>query len=98
MIRPLVEALEIPIFNRVSEISYHVRDLSEIQLKKEEVASFHELDQILISKQGAKPVDDNDVEAATSIVPTCRLEAVGKTKNQISLDVSAGSRFACCSP
>ena len=97
-IRPLVEALEIPIFNRVSEINYLVRDVGEIRLEKDEVASLHQLDEIVVTKQGAKPVVDSEVQTVSELVPACRLKNVEKTKNQISLQVSQGSRFACCSP
>ena len=33
----MVQALEVPIFNRVSQISYHYTDLSDVPLRKEDV-------------------------------------------------------------
>lgn len=97
-IRRLVEALEIPIFNRINEISYRVTNLSDIRLRKEEVARLRELEQIVISRRGAKPVDESEIKKVEDIVPACRLARVETTKNKISLKVNPGSRLACCSP
>jgi hypothetical protein len=97
-IRRFVEALEIPIFNRVNEISYEVTNLSEIQLRKEQVARLHELEQILVSRRGVKPFDESEIKAAEEIVPACRLASVEKTKNQISIKLNPGSQLACCAP
>jgi hypothetical protein len=97
-IRRLLEVLEIPIFNRVNEISYQVTNLSEIQLRKEEVSRLHKLERILVTRRGVKPVDESEIKAAEDIVPACRLASVEKTKNQISIKVNPGSQLACCAP
>ncbi len=108
-IRGLVEVMEIPIFNRVSQIHYRIKDLSEIQLDKEDVVRMHRLELILVSKRSEKLVDESDVKAVGDIVPPCRLASVDKTKrasgnyyqmpskNQINIKVNPGSTFACSS-
>ena len=92
-----MEALEIPIFNRINQISYKVTNLSEIQLRKEEVARLHELEQILISRRGVKPFDESEVKAAEAFVPACRLASVEQAKNRINIRVDPSSQLACCS-
>lgn len=98
MFRRLVDAFEIPFFNRVSAISYSVNDLSEIPLHKEEVAQLRELEKISVARYGAKPVDDLEIKAAQELVPACRLGSVESTRNRIDIQVEPGSRFACCAP
>ena len=95
MIRGLVEAMEIPIFNRVSQINYMFKDLSDIQLDKEDVARMHELEQISVSKRSGKLVDESDIKAVGDIVPPCRLASVHTTENQIK--INPGFTFLSCS-
>jgi len=97
-LRRVTESLKIPFFNRVSEIRYAVRDMSEIQLEQDEVARLRRLEKISVSRYGAKPFDADDINAAESIVPPCRLGNVETAKNRIEIDVVAASRLACCAP
>ena len=89
--------MEIPIFNRISEISYVFRDLNDIQLEKEDVARMQNLEHISASKRNEKFVDESDVRAVGDVVPPCRLASVDKIKNQINVKVNPGSMFACAS-
>ena len=79
-IRGLVEAMEIPIFNRVKQINYMFKDLGEIQLDKKDVARMHELEQISVSKRGEKLVTESDVKAVGDIVPPLTLGFSGQDK------------------
>lgn len=97
-LRHMAESLQIPVFNRVREIRYAVRDMDEIQLDKEEVVRLRRLEKISVSRYGSKPFDSSDVDAAQSLVPSCRLGDVAAEKNRIQIDVEAGSRLACCAP
>ena len=55
--RRLVEAMEIPIFNRVSQIKYSVSKVDEIDLTRDEVSQFHQLEQVTVVKRGGGLVD-----------------------------------------
>jgi hypothetical protein len=96
-IRGLVEAMEIPIFNRISEINYEVRDLNQIQLDKEDVMRLRELEKITVLKRGKEQVNESDVSAVESIVPLCRLASIDKAKNQIKVEVRPEFILACSS-
>ena len=96
-IRRLVEAMEIPIFNRVSQINHTFKDLSKIQLKKEDVAGMHELEQISFSKLGNKLVNESEFKTVKEMVPPCRRGKVDRKKNHIDIEVDSGFTLACSS-
>ncbi|MGI9472670.1 MAG: hypothetical protein ACR2NZ_14110 [Rubripirellula sp.] len=97
-LRPIVEAFDIPMFDRVQKINYRVTDLSEIQLEKNDVARLHDLERISVSRRGVQLVDESEIRAAHDLVPACRLLGVESVKNQINIDVKPGSQLACCQP
>ena len=96
-IRGLVEALEIPIFNRVSQIRYRLKDVSGIQLDKQDVARLDQLQEISVTTRGNTRVNDADVKTVEDIIPACRTASVDKTENQINVRVTPGTALACCS-
>ena len=97
VIRSLVEAMKIPIFNRISQINYEYKDLSKIPLDRELVAGMHELKHISVSNRSEKLVNEVDAKSVQDIVPPCRLASVDKTSNQINIKVNPGFTLACCS-
>ena len=96
-IRRLVEAMEIPIFNRVSQITHTSKDLSKIQLKKEDVARMHKLEQISVSQLSNKLVNESDFKTVKDMVPPCRMGKVARKKNHIDIEVKSGFTSACFS-
>ena len=93
----MVQAMGIPIFNRISEISYVFRDLSEIQLETEDVARMHDLEHISVSKRNETIVNESDVKTVRDIVPPCRLASLGKIVNQIKIKVNHRAMLASAS-
>lgn len=89
--------MEIPIFDRVSQINYRVSELAEVDLAKEEVAQLHELQHVSVTKRGGTLVNDLDVKASENVVPFCRLGKVQKNGNRITVEVRPGAPFACSS-
>lgn len=97
MVRTLVEAMEIPIFNRVTQLNYSYKDLSDIPLDKADVARLRELERISVSKRNRKQrVNESDVKLIRDFVPPCRLASMNKTKNQIDIKVAPGSTYVGC--
>ena len=89
--------MEIPIFDRVTQINFKFEDVSEIRLDKEDVAKMHRLEKISVSKRRQKVVSESDVKAVENFVPPCRLALVDKTEHQVNVTVRPGYRIACCS-
>lgn len=97
LMQGLVEKFEIPIFHRVSEISFTVSDLDQIDLSKTDVSHFHALERISISKRGAGSLDESDVRDSAELVPPCRLNKVDKSQKVIHLELGPGSPLSCSS-
>ncbi len=98
MIRPIVESLQIPIFNRVRSLHYEVYDVDKIPIRPDEIAKLHALEQISVVRKGATPINDSEVQSAKRIVPVCRLASVEQTSHQIDLHLDTGSQLACDAP
>ncbi len=86
----------IPIFNRVSKISYRYRDVQEILLDREDVASMGDLKTISVSKL-REGLDESDVSRIGEMVPPCRLAAVDAAKNDVNVKLKPGLTFTSCS-
>ncbi len=95
LLRRIVGAFEIPLFNRVNEINYRVSKLDEIVMASDDLARFHELEKVSVVKRGSKRINESDLEASAALVPPCRIAALEDDGNQIQITVNRGSPFGC---
>ena len=92
----MIQATELPLFDRVSQINYRVADPTQIKLAREDVVRMRELRQITVAKKRARTLSDTEVHAVTDIVPPCRLASVEKRpKAQIAVNMKPGSPYSC---
>lgn len=95
VLRELVTALDVPIFNRIQRISYVLSDVNKIPLGKTEVARLSELNEISVVKKGKQPISTTEAKTIGDLVPACQLVSVKQSKNQVDVKLN---RLACCSP
>jgi len=96
LIRPLVETMGIPIFHRVKQIRYNLKNPSKITIDRSVMDRLHELELISVTKYPMQHVDEAAIKAIESNVPPCRLAAVETSENQVNLKISSGSSFLGC--
>ena len=94
--RGVIELLRIPIFNRISQLSYNFKDFNEIQLEREDLLRMPELELISVFKRSKERVNQSDVEAAGELVPPCRLDSMAAAADKITIKLNPRSVFACC--
>jgi hypothetical protein len=87
-IRGLVEAMHVPIFNRVTQIRYEFKDVREIPLNKEDVARLSQLEQISVTKRSKTNVTASEIDVVREFVPTCRVASLQQAQNEISLELT----------
>ena len=96
-IRGLVEKANIPFFNRITQLDYRLGNLKELHIEREDVAQLHSLKNISIAKRGGGQFTDVDAQAASDVVPPCRLGSVNKQSKKIHVSVLPGRLLGCCS-
>ena len=82
VLRSLVEKVGVNFFNRVSSISFKVRDMNEVSLNREAIAKLEDLKQIAVWKLSTPLPSEADVDAVRKIVPPCLLGKVGCREQQ----------------
>lgn len=93
----LVKTWDIPIFNRVTQLSYSFDKLKEVPLERRDVAVFSALEEISISQKGRQPAEETQWDVLKSAVPPCRLTSSTEQKRGMELDVAPARLFAGCS-
>jgi len=96
LIRPLVEAMDIPIFHRVKQIRFNLKSPSKITIDRSVLDRLHELEEISVTKFQKQRVNETDIKAIESYVPSCRLASVEISENQFNIKISSGSIFLGC--
>lgn len=97
-IEGLVKFFKLPIFDRVSKITYRVDVVEQVSLEQLDVANLQKLEQIQIRKKSFVPtITPEQTASVEALVPSCRMKSVESAGSAIDLNLVPGSPFACAS-
>jgi len=99
ILRKICERLEIPIFNRITEISFQSSDFSKTPIQKSELAQLKQLGLISMLKRQSgtsKEINESDVHA---LLQPSRISKVSEKENRkVDIKLASPSSLAYCFP
>ena len=94
-LRPVIQGLDIPIFDRVHQVDYRIRNSEGLRLTRRDYSNFQSLEKITATNNyGLPPMTDTQVQQLVDAVPPCRLEKADIVEGSLTIKVKPG--FICC--
>ena len=92
--RGLVDAWQLPFFQRVVSIGYMHRDTDKVQLERKDFVALQKLEQVWMANSVDRDATEKTTNDLKGIVPPCRLSSVEATPTRISAQLNTNA-FGC---
>ncbi|MGB7347500.1 MAG: hypothetical protein WBD20_24980 [Pirellulaceae bacterium] len=96
LIRRLINALDVDIFDRITEIESERYDLSNVRLTVDDIKAMDSLQRIAITRKSVRNVQQDDVKLVEAKVPLCRQGELRTVGSRIEMDVAPMPLFLGC--
>jgi len=96
VIRPLVNALGVTFFDRVTAIESDLNKVTDFRLTKSDIEVMESLQRITVRRKSNKDINQADVDFVIDAIPDCRKRIVQNTGNEITVSTASASFFLGC--
>ncbi|QDT13017.1 hypothetical protein [Planctomycetes bacterium K23_9] len=96
LIRPLVRALGIAVFDRITEINSLLYDPSSSRIERADLAAMDSLERVSMIQKSAKQVSESNRKQFVDRIPPCRLGNQRSVANQVDAEILSAPFFLGC--
>ena len=97
MLRDVMEAWNIRIFDRVTSIELRQRDWENPPVDRNDISNFEALQQVTFKKHSASAFEEAELKAVKKVVPPWRLAGVNASQAGVDIRLAPGAAIGCVS-
>lgn len=96
VLRDVMDAMQIPIFDRVSQVRFDYDKFDSIPATNQDLNKLKRLEKVVFSKK-RRELTESDVEVAKQLVSPCRIASMDQKRTELAVDLNRVSGVGCMS-